>query len=152
MDNQIPVVNAEDVPGYASDGLIEDTHNEQMTLFTLQEMAITNTNSLSALKEDLKTTKEMLDSVLESHDLYIEERDKVKEAKNRLKAEEQQIAQRPDVVSLSNKIKEIKETIKEKKDTISDVAFEVFRKSGRTEFESNGERYQIQTVAKIVKI
>lgn len=130
---------------------IDTVSSEQLALFELQDMAVRATGTIESLKEDLKNAKEMYDSVFKLNDLYMEEKDKVKEATERLKAEKQQIERRPEVMSLAEKVKEIKNEIKEKKDSISIYALEVFRQTGNTEFERDGQLYQIKTVANIVK-
>ena len=125
--------------------------NQQLTLFSLQDLAVKNTFSLSTLSEQLKTATQMYNDAFLNHAQYHEAQEKVKEATKALKVVKEQIGRQPAMIELESKMTEIKNEMKEKKGSISSYALEIFRQTGQTEFDKDGEVYEIKTVAKLVK-
>lgn len=125
--------------------------NQQMTLFSLQELAVSNTNSIEEIQKQLKTATEMYNDSFANDAKFKEEQEKVKDQQKSLKVVKANIERQPSVIAMANKVKELKNELKEKKASVSDYAMEVFRMSGNTEFEKDGKTYDIKTVAKLVE-
>lgn len=129
----------------------EKNGGEQLELFQLQEFAVKNTDSLSGIEEKLKRANEMLTDVYLNEPTYKEQQEKVKEQQKQLKVIKSQIESQPSVIGLINQVKEIKSEKKDRRVMISDYALEIYRRSGVTEFDRDGQTFEIKTVAKIVK-
>lgn len=124
---------------------------DQMTLFSLQELAVRETDSITSLQDKIKNAKEMLDSAFEIDDVFMSAKNNSESANKQLKGVKQEISRRPEVISLDGKLKELKNELKEKKEMISSYAMEVYRQSGNNEFEKDGQVYEIKAAAKLVK-
>lgn len=138
--------------GLSQDGFpVLGEQTEQMTLFDMQSLVVKKTGSIQSLQEQIKTTNDMLVDALKNNPVYKEREDKVKEQRDVLATIKQQINSQPSVVALTNKVRDLRNELKEKRSEVSVVALEVYRKTGNTEFEQEGETYEIKTVARVVK-
>jgi predicted RNase H-like nuclease (RuvC/YqgF family) len=129
---------------------LEDQDGQQL-LFNLQELAVNNTHSIEQLQKDLKTTQEMITDAFKSDARYKEEDERVKDQSKSLRQIKASINERPEMQSLLLKSKDLKRELKDKKTAVSDYALEVMKRTGSTEFEKDGEVFEIKTVAKLVK-
>lgn len=130
---------------------IVTTQVQQDPLFSLEEFAVTKTNSIEELKKQLKEAKTMLDDTLKANSVYVTKDNAVKEATKERTVVKKQIMSDPGVQNLVQRIKGIAQEIKEKTAEVSDYALEYQRLSGATEIQKNGVTYDIVKVAKLVK-
>lgn len=134
---------------------LEDTPtvaNEQMTLFSLQELAVNNTKTVEQIQVQLKTAQEMYkDGFLQSEE-YKSKDQEVKDKSRELKQVKERLSMQPSLNAQAQKIKELKNELKEKKAAISDYALEILRMGGLNEFDKDNESYEIKVVAKLVKV
>lgn len=126
--------------------------NEQLTLFSLQELAVNTTRTIERVQEELKTAQEMLKDAYENNATYKEKKEALKEPTQALKGVKTELSRLPEMIALSDKVKELKNEVKEKRQSVSEYALEVYRLTGNNEFERDGSRYEIRTVAKLVKV
>lgn len=145
MDNNANAVSQDGFP------TIEDTENQQLTLFNLQEVAVRNTNSIADLKKKIKEATDMYNDHLSHISAFIQKSDGVKELQKDMNQVKNQINKTPEAALYLQKIKDLKYELKEKKQSVSDYALQVMKLSGDNEFEKDGEVFQIQTIAKLVK-
>lgn len=103
--------------------------NAQLTLFSLQEMAVSNTHSIEELQNQIKTANEMYADTFNNNPSYREEAEKVKEVQKGLKVVKTNIERQPSVIAQAQKLKELKSELKEKKASVSDYAMEVMHLS-----------------------
>lgn len=138
--------------GFAS---VEDANgvqsNQQLTLINLQDFTITSVRTISELQKEIKTAKQMLKDAIEGNSTYHENKERVKEVTSVLKQTKEGILSQPSVAAIKEKIKDLNNELKEKRSEVSDYAMEVFRMTGATEFEKDGETYDIVAVANVVK-
>lgn len=126
--------------------------NEQLTLFSLRELAINSLSSIDQLKEQLKQAREMLTDALLRNTEISAQQDIVKNAQDALKSATKVAMTLPEVMALEEKVRSIRSEIKDKQETVSNSAIEAYRLTGNTEFEKDGIRYQIVTTARLKKV
>lgn len=138
--------------GISQDGFpVLGENPEQLSLFSLQDMAIKSTKTVFEMKKQLKTVREMVSDALVSNSIYHDQHEKVKEVAKQLNVIKGQIESQDSIVALKAKMKTIRQEIKEKNMAVSDYTIEVIRQTGKTEFEKDGEMYEIKSVARLIK-
>lgn len=151
MDGQI---SQQDFPVLGDpiiDTPVVEAKEGQLELFSLQELTINNSNTISVLKEQIKTTTEMVTEALEASEAYRQTKEEIKEKQRILNQTKASITQQPSISAQVDALKNLRQELKEKKAEISDYAMEVFRMTGANEFEKDGEIFDIVTSAKLVK-
>lgn len=141
MDEQIQPMSFDEIP----------TSDPQLTLFSLQDLAITTTRTLQGIQEELKTATQMLTDAYKNDPTFHEEDLKVKEVRTGLDQAKLVVSKQPSVLAIQNKIRELRNEAKEKKSAISDYAIEVLRQTQSNQFVKDGETFEIVTVAKLIK-
>jgi hypothetical protein len=146
----------------ATDGVVEaEVVEETLTpsqgegatvLLSLEEMIITNIDTLEKLQQEVRKHREMFDDSFNNDPVFREHTERVKEANKVKSATKQQIMKQPSVMQLSNQVKSIRQEIKERQSSLSDYLQEYQRLTGATEIESNnGDILRIVNSSKLIK-
>lgn len=146
-----PIMTQVSQEGFPTLDSVSPKQMEQLTLFSLQDIAITESSSITDLQQSLKTARQMVTDAYKNSPEYKTREESFSEAKRGLEEAKEKVARNPDIMALETKLKNIRNEIKEKKDIVSSYAIEVFRQTGQSKFTKDGDTFEIKTVAKLTK-